>query len=145
MLRQWLKRGESFQLNPSLSRLWSDLAEDVPTATQWHARSVFIRWDKTEPRHTLMSCHVHTHTHSQDTYIFTYPFLFTTPGPRKNIMVFNQLQLPLWGSTFITYDRSGEGTIFQRRAEIEMKEIVRLGARQRLQFSNCRASPSGFP
>lgn len=41
---------------------------------------------------------------------------------------------PLWGSTFITYDRSSEGTIFQLRAEIEMKEIVWLEGRQRLQF-----------
>lgn len=50
-------------------------------------------------------------------------------------MFFNQLQLPpLWGSTFITYDRSSEGTIFKLRAEIEMKEIVWLEGRQRLQF-----------
>lgn len=64
MLRQWLERDKWFELNPSLSCLWSDLTKDVPTATQWHSHSFFISWDKTEPRHTLMCPVMYTQTHT---------------------------------------------------------------------------------
>lgn len=115
----------------------------APTVTQKHTRSFFISWDEIEPQRALMSRPVHTgtDTHGQTHrtgYLHTHTsqiFLsFTTQGHGKTLWFLINYGSPLWGSTFITYDRSSEGTIFQLRAEIEMKEIVWLEGRQRPQF-----------
>lgn len=133
-MRRW------FRLNPSLSCLWSDLAVYVPTVTQKHTHSFFISQDEIEPQNTLMSHLVHTHTHTHIRYLHTYTHTlllslsFSLLGHGKTLWFLINYGSHLWGNTFITYDRSSKGTVFQLHAEIEMKEIVWLEARQRLQF-----------
>lgn len=114
----------------------------VPTVTQKHTRSFFISQDEIEPQHTLMSHPVHTdivtHTNTHTGYLHTHTsqisLSLTMLGHEKTLWFLINYGSHLWGSTFITYDRSSAETIFQLRAEIEMKEIVWLEGRQRLQF-----------